>query len=264
MSDIYSCLRWRGFRVVAANLLENVVLPPREEDQEEYYQLLKDYYFRRILADLVQVKEVGPKEREALAERWSEEALKKYWPVYERLGLLIKEGGKSLFFKRHLDNFGGTFEWFLGRVLEKEFLAQVLWSVRLEGVSGGGDFDVLALFGEKLFYLEGKSSPPNNVPYAEIEKFLQREEELSCHCAIMISDTTLKIERNILDNLIYAIRKRLGMDKEKAHALIKDLNGNIYFISPKIFILNTKRDIVVNLDKVLNFFFSLSVPRFQP
>lgn len=264
MGDIQASLRWRGFRVVAANSLESVILPPERKDWEEYYQFLRDYYFRRMLADIVQLKTIGKEERQALAERWSEEALGKYWPVYERLGLIRRADRGYLFFKPYLDNFGATFEWFLAQVLEREFFAQVLWSVRLEGLSGGGDFDVLSLFGERLFYIEGKSSPPNNVPYAEIENFLQREEELSCDCALMINDTTLRIERNILDNMIYAIRQRFGLEKDKAYSLVEALNGNIYFISPKIFIMNTKRDIVVNLERALNFYFSRLVPKIKP
>lgn len=264
MGDIKASLRWRGFRVVGANSLESVILPPSNEDWEEYYQLLRDYYFRRILADIVQLKRIGNRELALLSERWSEEAIGKYFPVYERLGLVRSEREDLVFFKQQPDNFGPTFEWLLAQVLEKEFLTQALWSVRLEGLSGGGDFDVLALFGERLFYLEGKSSPPNNVPYAEIENFLQREEELACDCALMIIDTTLRIERNILDNLIYAIRQRFKVEKERVYGLVEALNGNIYFIKPKIFLMNTKRDLVGNLERAFNFFFLRSIPGILP
>ncbi|MCR4428447.1 MAG: hypothetical protein NUV68_03780 [Caldiserica bacterium] len=264
MGDIRASLRWRGFKVVGANSLESVILPPLKEYWEEFYQLLRDYYFRRILADLVQLKRVGEGELALLSDRWSEEALGKYLPIYQRLGLVEKNEEGLLFFKSSPDNFGPTFEWFLAQVLHREFLAEALWSVRLEGLSGGGDFDVLALLGERLFYLEGKSSPPNNVPYAEIENFLQREEELACDCALMVIDTTLRIERNILDNMVYAIRQRFKAEKERVYSLVESLNGNIYFINPKIFLMNTKRDLVGNLERAFNFLFSRTAPRIMP
>lgn len=263
MADIFTHLKWRGFQVIAKNSTEGVLLPSKKSDLDLYYQLLNDYYFRRILADLVQLKIIGPPELKSLNEHWSEKALQKYWHFFEEFGFLSKKKEKFVFAYPQLDNFGGTFEWFLAQVLEREFMAQTLWSVRLEGIEGGGDFDVLALLGEKLFYLEGKSSPPNNVPYAEIEKFLLRQEGLGCDCAMIVSDTTLRIERNILDNLLYAIRKNFGINKEEASSLVKPVMESIYFIRPKIFILNTKRDLLRNLELTLHSYFLFCSPGFE-
>ncbi len=248
--------------MVAHDSPHRVILPGEEGLFEPYYQLLRDYYFRRILADLVQMKE-WQKGEESLARRWSEEACAKYLPQLEQLGFLQKKRGRLRFFRPELDNFGDTFEWFLKEALKREFYAEAMCGVRLQGVIGGGDYDVLGLLGDKLIYLEGKASPPNNVPYSEIERFLEREEALGCDCALIVSDTTLRIERNILANLLYALRQKYGFTKEKASSAVKPLSPNIYFISPKLFILNSKRDVITNLERVLFYYFHRRSPGFK-
>lgn len=262
MNGLVAALRWRGFKLVAHDSPQKVILPGKEGLLESYYQLLRDYYFRRILADLVQMKEWEEGEG-ALVHRWSREACAKYLPAFERLGFLQIKKGHFRFFRPELDNFGETFEWFLGEVLRREFHAEAMYGVRLQGVMGGGDYDVLGLLGDTLIYLEGKASPPNNVPCAEIERFLEREEALGCDCALIVNDTTLRIERNILANLLYALRQKYGLTREECSSAVRPLSPNIYFISPKLFVLNSKRDVVTNLERVFYYYFHRRSPGFK-
>jgi hypothetical protein len=261
-SSVIAALRWRGIRVVAHSSLESVALPKQEDQWEVYYQSLKDYYFRRVLADLIQGKRLHPGNLNAMAERWGQQASQKYLLRLQTLGLASRVDEDVVFARPELDNFGETFEWFLAMVLQREFQAEAIWNVRLEGLTGGGDFDVLALMGGTLFYFETKASPPNNVTYAEIKQFLSRQEQLSTDCAMIVNDTTLLIERNILDNLLRAIRLRFHLGKEQALALVQSLSSGVYWVAPKLFVLNVKRDMVTNLERALRFYFAHRVPMF--
>jgi hypothetical protein len=261
-SSVIAALRWRGIRVVAHSSLESVVLPKQEDQWETYYQSLKDYYFRRVLADLIQRKKLDPANRSAMAEHWGQQGSQKYLLRLETLGLVNRVKEDIVFTRPELDNFGQTLQWFLAMVLQREFQAEAIWNVRLEGLPGGGDFDVLALMGETLFYFETKASPPNNVTYAEIKQFLSRQEQLSSDCAMIVNDTTLLIERNILDNLLRAVRLRFHLDKEQTFALVQSLSTGVYWVAPKLFVLNVKRELVTNLERALRFYFAQRVPPF--
>src|SRR5450756_1563469 len=86
-SSVIAALRWRGIRVVTHSSLESVVLPKQEDQWEAYYQSLKDYYFRRVLADLIQGKRLHPVHLNAMAERWGQRASQKYLHRLQTLGL---------------------------------------------------------------------------------------------------------------------------------------------------------------------------------
>ena len=64
-------------------------------------------------------------------------------------------------------------EWFVSRVLEREFAAPAVWSVRLKEIPSG-DYDVLADLGGDLLYVELTGAPPKHVTEEQIAAFLEQ------------------------------------------------------------------------------------------
>ena len=115
--------------------------------------------------------------------------------------------------------------------------------------------------GEPCF-AETELPPPNNVTYAEVRavplppgavEYGLRDDRQRHHTLI---------ERNILDNLLRAIRLRFHLGKEQALALVQSLSSGVYWVAPKLFVLNAKRDMVTNLERALRFYFAQRVPMF--
>ncbi len=253
-------LRIRGYFITESCSLNRVILPKRKDDEiyEKYYQLLFYYRFRRLLSDLIQVKNSGIINLELLLTKWKWEEISEYFEFLISSGILEKIEDKFYFTFYNLDNFGETLEWFVAQILKKEFSIPTLWGVKLLDISRGGDFDVLGLIESYLLYIECKTSPPNNVRLRDLWEFLRRREVLGSQLTIFLIDTTLKVEKNIIDNIKLLLDRRFSPNRK--NEVIKEKEG-IYFFSPNLFILQSKGDFIVNfqyifrrfLGKVINY-----------
>lgn len=246
-------LKLRGYIVTESCSLNRVILPKRQDVKiyEKYYQLLFHYRFRRLISDLIQIKSSGFIDLDLLFTKWRWEEISEYFNFLENSGILERIGDKFYFTYDNLDNFGETLEWFIAQILKKEFCIPAFWGVKLLDISGGGDFDILGLIENYLLYIECKTSPPNNVRLRDLWEFLRRREVLGSQLTIFLIDTTLKVERNIIDNVKMLLDKRFSINKK--NEVIKEKEG-IYFFPPNLFILQSKGDFIVNFQHIFRKF----------
>ncbi|MGB9857591.1 MAG: hypothetical protein ACPLKX_05535 [Dictyoglomaceae bacterium] len=246
-------LKLRGYTLTESCSLERVILPKKEfkEIEERYYQFLFHYRFRRLLSDIIQVKNSGFVNLDLLLTKWKWEEISEYFDFLILSGILEKKEDKFYFPYINLDNFGETLEWFIAQILKKEFSIPAMWGVKLLDISGGGDFDVLGLIENYLLYIECKTSPPNNVRLRDLWEFLRRREALGSHLTIFLIDTTLKVERNIIDNIKMLLDRRFSPNRN--NEVIKEKEG-IYFFPPNLFILQGKGDFIVNFQYIFRKF----------
>jgi Holliday junction resolvase-like predicted endonuclease len=142
-------------------------------------------------------------------------------------------------------SFGDTLEWFMAKVFEKEFLAEVLWGIRLKNSARGGDFDLVARMEGELVYVEVKSSPPKHIEQREVISFLDRIEDLLPHIAFFFEDTELRMKDKIVPMFEEAIQQRHGQEAPTRFPVTR-LKNELFQINHQVFIVNSKRDVIEN------------------
>ena len=234
--SIDKLLKMRGFNVIRK---ENNLELIKEENRELLYVYLKSYYFRRVLRDVLFVKEIGPKEKELIEKKWGE-VTEDYIDKIRALGILKKEKD-TLVAQIPLGYMGTILEWFIGRYLKEELGLETMLDVKLRNLESGGDIDILSRIGTNLIAIECKESPPNNVPVSELKSIIGRVNFIKPDIFILLIDTTLSIKKNILDNLMWITK-----------AKPKRLKEGVYTFGSGKFIITAKRGLLQNTDYVLN------------
>ncbi len=131
---------------------------------------------------------------------------------------------------------GVLFEWLIWKYLSEELNLEALLNVRIRGIKHGGDTDVAARFGTKLIAVECKESPPNNIPVSELKSIDERIEILKPDIFLFAIDTTLSIERNIIDNLKWILKVNP-----------KKVREGVYMANKYFFVVTAKRDVLQNI-----------------
>jgi hypothetical protein len=129
-------------------------------------------------------------------------------------------------------------------VFQREFACPAIFGVRFRETDVGGDYDVLALWEGRLVYVEVKSSPPKSIEGPEVHAFFGRLEDLIPDVAFFFNDTHLRMK----DKVIELFRQEMGKtpDRQFRGNTPEALSDEIYHVSHRIYILNSKRDIVGN------------------
>jgi hypothetical protein len=256
LPSVEVALRRRGLSVAALNPLERVILPrpPASEAIDRYYQDLKRYYFRRVLQEVSERGDLDASAVSALSARWGEAATSRYLRRLVGYRILEAREGNYLFPFPHIHSLGDTLEWFVAQVFGREFASPAAWGVKIRDLRLGGDFDVLVHVEHLLGYVECKSSPPYNVTVHELRQFLDRRRRLGPDFAILLLDTTLRIERNIVENLRWLWREASDQPFE-----VSRLSEGIYFISPDVYLVTSRRSLVYNLGRCLRHRFGVAV-----
>lgn len=205
--SVEATLRHRGWAAAAHSSLQRVLLPQPAVPAliDRYYADLRHYHFRRILQEAVERRRLGPAAVRRLEERWGPRTAGTLDRLVE-YGLLRRRGRGIALVAEEAKTFGETLEWFVAQVFAREFAAPAAWDVRVRGLERGGDFDVLTVLDGRLGYVECKGSPPYNVSADVLARYLERTRHLSPDFTILLLDTTLRIERNIIDNLVRLLR----------------------------------------------------------
>ena len=239
-AELIDMLKRRGFEIVASNPRQRLFFPKDryKNFEDEIYELLKKYSFRIFMRDVI--KNSKSFCVDDLLKYVSRETAETYIDFLLKRDIVINIKDETYRLnKRSVFSFGETLEWFVARIFEREFSSSAMWGVRLKGGRSGGDYDVLASFEDKLAYIEVKSSPPANVEEREIVSFLARAEELAPSLAIFLEDTQLRMKDKIVP---------FFEDKLKGKGLsVERLHEEIFGIGNKVYISNSKRDIVSNL-----------------
>jgi hypothetical protein len=216
------------------------------------YQLLRHYSFRLFLRDAISKKD-GFRAHD-LVRYCSLEAAERYIAFLCQLQIAetIGEGAYRLH-KRSLSSFGPTLEWFVSQIFQREFASPALYGVRFKETCMGGDYDVIALWQGRLVYVEIKSSPPRGIERGEIGSFLARQSDLLPDIAFLFNDTQLRMKDKIVLMFEEELSERFGAsscDRFPVHRLVDEL----FHINHRIYIVNSKRDVVDNFNLCLRDF----------
>jgi hypothetical protein len=217
--SVISVLRRRGHVITLRQDPVALLLPLEREDIDfesvsDFWALFGKSSFRKTLRRLLTARG-GLVDIDSLASVAGKSATQ-YVAFLEELAVAEVKGRQARL-TRHVDNIGPTLEAYLAHLCRAELAGTAEWGVRLEHVSHGGDFDVLAWLDPTLVYVEAKSSSPASLSESELRHFLQRSVELAPDLAILLIDTTDDLTP-LLDRLteimVPVVRRSSGIGDE--------------------------------------------------
>jgi len=242
-------LQKRGFRLASSCPRTGLIYPLVEGKVDEFYEEMKRYSFRLLLRDIVKLGK-GFRE-EDLTHYCSPEAVSSFLRPLLSAGIIKRLGeGTYALSSPQVDNFGGTLEWFVAQVFQREFASPASWGIRLLETQSGGDYDVIAQVEGRICYVEVKSSPPKNIYQEMVGEFLTRTRELRPNMAIFLADTQLRLEDKINKLFKWELEKR-----GKGPVRMERLREGIFSLGKEIMIINSKPDLIANLAFCLRYFF---------
>ena len=244
----------RGLSLGRVHPEEDILLPVEtgEETLERYTDLLDHYALRLLLREVIKARSIDTWKRgKKSVERFcSSETVDNYLDRLVELGVLVLESDGTPRALREVRSFGETYEWYVSRVLERDFGCQAYWGARFDSLASGGDHDVIAALSDKLLYMEVKTSPPKHIELPEITAFINRLDDINPDIAIFHNDTHLRMKDKLvplLEEGIESVTSR-SMSFERLEREIFQLGGAIY-------IINSKPDLRRNLNAVFRHFF---------
>jgi hypothetical protein len=186
------------------------------------------------------------------------EAATEYVEFLESLGV-VKKVGDSVSLTRMVDNIGPTLEWYVAELCLRELAGSASWSVKLDDLPTGGDYDVISWLPPALVYVETKSSAPSQVSEAELMNFLQRGEELAADAAVLLVDTESDMSElltRLNEAMIPTVRNMSGIHDddwrpEKPTIGAQNTFPGIAWGMQRFYVTNAKPSIVQQLRRVL-------------
>jgi hypothetical protein len=231
-----------------------MVLPAKcvKSTEDALYHLMKKYSFRIFLRDLIQYADhLKP---EHLTKYCSQRVAEEYLATLLNHQILQRVAAERYaFLAGEIRNFGDTLEWFVAKVMQKEFASPATWGNRLKNTDVGGDYDVIACVEGYFVYIEVKSSPPKHIDGAEIKTFIDRVQSLRPDAAIFLEDTHLRMKDKLVIMFEEELQKRYGKLAEH-HYPVRRVHEEIFSINNLIFISNTKPDLIINIGRCLKHF----------
>jgi len=239
-------LRRRGFKIYKKEPSEDLLLPEGRYINS-FYEKLKKYSFRLFLRDVIKHQNAFTVEK--VTKYATREVTSQYIDFLLKVGLIesIKRGFRLK--KRPIKSFGETLEWFVARLMKKEFGAEVIWGAKFKRPRVGGDYDLIAKINSSILYIEIKSSPPKQIYDKEITAFLNRVDDLLPEIAIFFVDTELRMKDKIVPMFEAELRKRYKNSKS-----VERIERELFHINKKVFIINAKSSIAANMATVLRFY----------
>ncbi len=245
--DIESMLRLRGFKMHGREPSDDLLLPA-EKHLDEYYEMLRRYSFRLFLRDAIKHQEMFAVKD--VTHYSTADVTGDYVDYLLEAGLAerFKDGFRLK--KRPVKSFGATLEWLLSEIFKRDFATEAVWGVTFKGQKVGGDYDLIAKINGSLLYMEVKSSPPKQIYDTGIAAFLDRVEDLSAEVSIFFMDTELRMKDKIVPMFEEELKKRHARPPD-----VKRMVKELFQISDKIFIINSKGSISANIEKTLSWYF---------
>ena len=239
-------LLWqRGLPVIAHGDHTRTLLPHSLSvpGKERFYELMRRYSFRLFLRDLIQYPEGA--ELGVLTRYCSLRTVRSYLRDLAELGIVALRHDRSYqLILQQVSSFGPTLEWYVSEVFQREFMAPVLFNVRLEQTRYGGDYDVIAMVNGHLVYVEVKSSPPRGVELPAVSAFLNRLHDLQPHMAVFLVDTELRMKDKIVP--LFREAQDTVADSPESHPVTRLIN-EIFHIQHTIYLVNSRKGITSNL-----------------
>jgi hypothetical protein len=179
------------------------------------------------------------------------------------LGLLLREGNAFGRRPAGVDNIGPLLEWYVHHLCETELDGSAAWSVEVEDLAVGGDFDVLAWLAPALVYIEVKSGKAGNDTVRELQHFLQRYIELRPDIAVLLidsNDTAKYLE--CLGAAIQPILDALGGPPgQPASRHRSELHEGVHFMWPGVIISGSEPSLRTQVRRCMRHFHVIAKPR---
>ncbi len=190
--NVPTVLKQRGFVRADCCHMEPVIEAVGASKHSVWFEALRHKTVRKLLRNIARRATV---ERDSLLNICPEPKLTQHIDHLSDTGVL-KVSGEQVGLHKPVDNFGPTLEWYVALMLREEFDVTACWSVQLEEIYGGGDFDVLAWIDSlsALVYVECKSASPPEISESELKHFFQRSQELAPQIAVLLVDTDSNLE----------------------------------------------------------------------
>ena len=239
-------LKRRGFKVYKKEPSEDLLLPEKKY-MNIFYEKLKKYSFRLFLRDVIKHQNFFTIDK--VARYATKEITSQYIDFLLKANLTESTAKGYRLKKRQIKSFGETLEWFIARLIEKEFESETIWGVKFKRPKVGGDYDLIAKIDSSILYMEIKSSPPKQIYDKEIAAFLKRVEDLSPEVSIFFMDTELRMK----DKIVPMFEAELQRHYKKSVS-VERIAKELFHINKKIFIINSKDSIAANIRTVLSFY----------
>lgn len=239
-------LKRRGFKVYKKEPSEDLLLPEKKYINI-FYEKLKKYSFRLFLRDVIKHQNFFTIDK--VARYATKEITSQYIDFLLKANLTESTAKGYRLKKRPIKSFGETLEWFIARLIEKEFESETIWGVKFKRPKVGGDYDLIAKIDSSILYMEIKSSPPKQIYDKEIAAFLNRVEDLSPEVSIFFMDTELRMK----DKIVPMFEAELQRHYKKSVS-VERIAKELFHINKKIFIINSKDSITANIRTVLSFY----------
>jgi hypothetical protein len=246
----------RGFRIYKKEPSEDLLLPEKKYINN-FHAKLKKYSFRLFLRDVIKHQESFTIEKvtkfttKAVSSQYIDFILKSGLIELVPGGYRLKKRVGTTVVSTPIKSFGETLEWFIARLIEKDFQAETVWSVKFKRPKVGGDYDLIAKIDSSILYMEIKSSPPKQIYDKEITAFFNRVDDLSPEISIFFMDTELRMKDKIVPMFEDEIKKRY-----KKLLPVKRIKKELFHINKKVFIINSKVSITANIGTVLSFYWN--------
>jgi hypothetical protein len=251
---IKNLLKERGLRVFRQNPVEKLLIPPHitPGTRTRFYELLKRYSFRLFLRDMTKK---GQGFRIADLVRYvSPEVAEQYVQFLLSAGTIEKKDKEAFRIRSDsITSFGPTLEWFVAEMFKREFASPAIYGVHFKNTRSGGDFDVIARWGRRLVYVEVKSSPPRGIEINEVSTFFSRIDDLIPDVALFFNDTQLRMKDKLVVLFQEELENRFGPHASQTHSVVR-LVDELFHVHDRIFIVNSRKDVVHNFGTCLNHF----------
>ena len=244
--SVEGMLKMRGIRVFRKNPTERLFFPPRLplSYRNQFYERMKKYSFRLVLRDMI--KHQDRFHIQDLTHYCSPRVAQRYCNLLREMGAIVKEGaGRYRTRVSPLYSFGPTLEWFIAEMFRREFASPALYGVHVKKTPSGGDYDVISSWNRRLVYVEVKSSPPKGVELGEVKTFLSRIDDLLPEVAILFNDTQLRMKDKLVVMFEEELDRKYGGESKNLYP-VERLMEELFHIRHRIFIVNSKKDVVEN------------------
>ncbi|HCC69365.1 MAG TPA: hypothetical protein DEP99_05710 [Nitrospiraceae bacterium] len=246
--DLKTILKRRGFHIYKKEPSEDLLIPVAQSHIDEFYNKLKKYSFRLFLRDVIKYQNHFTLQQ--VSRYANRNITMQYLNYLKEIDLIEETTGGYRLIKRPIKSFGETLEWFISKLMEKEYGADSIWGIKFKRPLVGGDYDLIARVDSSILYMEIKSSPPKQIYDKEISAFLNRVDDLSPEISIFFVDTELRMKDKIVP-MFEAELSRRGRRTTPVERLKKEM----FHIEGKMFIINSKGSIAANIGTVLSFYF---------
>ena len=240
-------LKRRGFRIYKRELADDLLIP-EEKFIAGFYAIMQRYSFRLFLREVIKHQTFFS--LEDVTRYATAEVTKEYVGYMTAIGLIEDVSGGFRLSRRPVKSFGETLEWFMAEIFRREFSTEAIWGIRFKRPRVGGDYDVIAKVDGSILYMEVKSSPPKQIYQNEIAAFFDRVSDLSPEISIFFVDTELRMK----DKIVLMFDEELKRRHESPPKVVR-MEKELFHLSDKIFIINSKDSIAANIEKVMSWYF---------